>query len=271
MSFFKNIKEFIHNVTTSDHYAQYDSEDSTASPRRGNTPLIGRNSSQMSAIPYRPGMRSQLHNDSQIELRNYENGQPIRDILEIWNKIDEWLENEFPELEDDMQGGATANDLNAFEADLGISLPSSFRDSYQLHDGQVSMGKTRGLIFSYSLMDLETIAAETNIWRRVYERLEKREAGALPFGVQKSCPPGFVNEIYYDPLWVPFVKDNGGNNIALDLNPSGSGKWGQIILFGRDYDTKFVVADSFSEFLSNLADDLDNGNYEIDDDEDLNY
>lgn len=313
MSFFKNVKEFFHNVTTKDHYAQYQNDNAqhSPSPRRGNTPL--NNGSQLSfqnnasttslvahprpstssnntsnnnsntvynnsngnksnnAIPYKPGMRSQLHNDSQIELRNYENGQPIRDIEEIWESIDNWLDREFPELGDDMEGGATANDLNAFENDLGVSLPSSFRDSYQIHDGQVSMGKTRGLIFTYPLMDLETIAAETNIWRRVYERFEKKEPSVInsAFGLQKSCPPKFINEIYYDPLWIPFVKDNVGNNIAIDLNPSELGKWGQVILFGRDYNTKFVVADSFNEFLLNLSNELLNGNYEIDEDEDL--
>jgi cell wall assembly regulator SMI1 len=336
MALFRNIKEFFHNITTSDHYAQYDrplpgqgQQGIGNSPSRGNTP---RNSSQISlgrgnsnnnvstaalvgqgrasssslnlanhgngsntnlagnnngkSLPYRPGMRSQLHNDSQIELRNYENGQPIRSIAELWDHIDDWLETEFPELGDDIQGGATANDLNAFEEDLGINLPTGFRESYQIHDGQVTMGKARGLIFTYQLMDLETIAAETNIWRKVYNRFEKNDMGntqessskgaihsgtADRFGVQRSCPPGFVNEIYYDPLWIPFVKDNVGNNIALDLNPGEAGTWGQVILFGRDYDIKFVVADSFSEFLSNICTALEEDHGEVDEDEDLNY
>jgi cell wall assembly regulator SMI1 len=336
MALFRNIKEFFHNITTSDHYAQYDrplpgqgQQGIGNSPSRGNTP---RNSSQISlgrgnsnnnvstaalvgqgrasssslnlanhgngsntnlagnnngkSLPYRPGMRSQLHNDSQIELRNYENGQPIRSIAELWDHIDDWLETEFPELGDDIQGGATANDLNAFEEDLGINLPTGFRESYQIHDGQVTMGKARGLIFTYQLMDLETIAAETNIWRKVYNRFEKNDMGntqessskgaihsgtADRFGVQRSCPPGFVNELYYDPLWIPFVKDNVGNNIALDLNPGEAGTWGQVILFGRDYDIKFVVADSFSEFLSNICTALEEDHGEVDEDEDLNY
>jgi cell wall assembly regulator SMI1 len=134
-------------------------------------------------------------------------------------------------------------------------------------------------------MDLETIAAETNIWRKVYNRFEKNDMGntqessskgaihsgtADRFGVQRSCPPGFVNEIYYDPLWIPFVKDNVGNNIALDLNPGEAGTWGQVILFGRDYDIKFVVADSFSEFLSNICTALEEDHGEVDEDEDLN-
>ena len=304
MSIFRNIKEFFHNITTNDHYAQYGSNDKKGKKKSSNrsTPTGSKNGSSVSLInknnkvnstsvsdsknstssnadnsnskiPYRPGMRSQLHNDSQIELRNYENGQPQKDIVDIWEAIDDWLDREFPELADDIQGGATANDLNAFEDDLDINLPAAFRDSYQIHDGQVSMGKTRGLVFSYPLMDLESIAAETNIWRKVYEKFEKKDASVISsaFGPQSSCPPKYINEIYYDPLWIPFVKDNVGNNIAIDLNPNAAGKWGQVILFGRDYNTKFVVAESFGEFLNDICEELSAGHFEIDDDEDLNY
>ena len=44
------------------------------------------------------------------------------------------------------------------------------------------------------------------------------------------------------------------------------GQWGQIILFGRDYDTKFVVARSWAAFLALVADDLNSGKWFIDED-----
>jgi hypothetical protein len=45
------------------------------------------------------------------------------------------------------------------------------------------------------------------------------------------------------------------------------GKWGQVILCGRDYDTKFVVARSWAIFLANLADDFGTGDMIIVDEE----
>ena len=45
-----------------------------------------------------------------------------------------------------------------------------------------------------------------------------------------------------------------------------TGKWGQIILFGRDYDCKYVVARSWSAFLATFADDLNSGKWFVDED-----
>jgi hypothetical protein len=45
------------------------------------------------------------------------------------------------------------------------------------------------------------------------------------------------------------------------------GKWGQIILCGRDYDTKFVIARSWAIFLANVADDFGTGDKIIVDEE----
>jgi hypothetical protein len=52
------------------------------------------------------------------------------------------------------------------------------------------------------------------------------------------------------------ARDWGGNNVAVDLAPGPTGKWGQIIIFGRDYDCKYVVARSWSAFLAMVADDM---------------
>lgn len=62
------------------------------------------------------------------------------------------------------------------------------------------------------------------------------------------------------------ARDWGGNNICVDLAPASSGKWGQVILMGRDYDCKYVVARSWGAFLANLADDMATDKWFIDED-----
>jgi len=81
---------------------------------------------------------------------------------------------------------------------------------------------------------------------------------------QDCCPPNAVQKVYAHVGWIPLVRDWGGNNLAVDLAPGPTGKWGQIILFGRDYDTKYVVAQSWSHFLGLLADDLNSGKWFVD-------
>ncbi|GMG42352.1 unnamed protein product [Ambrosiozyma monospora] len=316
MSFLKNMQGFFHSLTTYDHYAPFDEDErpkaqpgSTLHPNSSsqsitmldNTSSVSLNqrnsSSARPSVQYRPGLRSQLTNQRDIQLNDFVDGQPpLPSIATVWERLDNWLDREFPELGDDMDEGATVNDLNAFEKDMGISLPLDIRDSYQIHDGQLSFGKTRGLVYSYPLMDLESVAAETNIWRKagrlMTEHLAKEaqreaakpvtasssSAAAKDSKVKKvdfmarqgSCPQGYIQPMYYNPNWIPIVKDNGGNNIALDLAPGPRGRYGQVILYGRDFDTKFLVANSFTEFLLTLTEDLEEGRFTIDEiDEDL--
>lgn len=82
---------------------------------------------------------------------------------------------------------------------------------------------------------------------------------------QASVPEGAVQHAYAHTAWIPLVTDYLGNNIAVDLAPGPKGKWGQVILFGREYDTKYVVAPSWAHFLMTFADDLENGHHIISD------
>jgi cell wall assembly regulator SMI1 len=83
---------------------------------------------------------------------------------------------------------------------------------------------------------------------------------------QDSQPPNAIQKVYAHPAWIPLVRDWGGNNLAVDLAPGPAGKWGQVILFGRDYDCKYVVARSWSALLAMVADDMNSGKWFVDED-----
>ncbi|AET37835.1 Smi1p Ecym_2079 [Eremothecium cymbalariae DBVPG len=78
---------------------------------------------------------------------------------------------------------------------------------------------------------------------------------------QGSIPPLAVQPVYAHPGWIPMVTDQAGNHIGVDLAPGPKGKYAQVILFGRDFDTKFVVADNWGDFLLNFVNDLEKGNW----------
>jgi len=323
----------VHSITTDDHYASYDSPYKNSSEARGsnvvggngnvdgsssrlnelnrlssyqnsssnslvgssaNSISNGRNNAQN--IGYKPGFKS---NGSDVQLQTLnQNGQPpLPTIDSLWDRIERWIEEEYPELEDYINDGVTTADLNEFENDLGCgSLPSEFRQFYKRHDGQFRGGKPTGLIMGLAILDLEGIAEEYTVWSKVAERLERQQyiiqqqqreqqkqeaeetssstatangAAQRPLNNtfianQRSIPPNAVQPYYYHKGWVPILKDHIGNQIALDLSPGPSGNWGQVIIFGRDYDTKLVVASSFQEFIFNFVSDLEAGNYQID-------
>lgn len=82
---------------------------------------------------------------------------------------------------------------------------------------------------------------------------------------QKCIPPGAIHETFAHPMWIPLVTDEIGNYVGVDLSPpsKGTGNWGQIILFGRDFDTKFKIASNWGDFLLIFANDIETGNWEI--------
>lgn len=84
---------------------------------------------------------------------------------------------------------------------------------------------------------------------------------------QTSHPPNTVQQAYTHSSWIPLARDWGGNCLAVDLAPGPAGKWGQVIIMGRDYDCKFVVSRSWAHFLAAVADDFGAGDFALEDGE----
>lgn len=212
-----------------------------------------------------------------------------------WKRIDRWAEENYPELFDQLGEGCTSNDLNELEHQLDCSLPMEVRESLQVHDGQERGGMPTGIIFGCMLLDCEEIVQEWENWKKVNldfltEPINLKPATPLKalggsssssskqpaqssqnplwrqdlLARQDSQPPNSIQKVYAHPAWIPLVRDWGGNNLAVDLAPGPAGKWGQVILFGRDYDCKYVVARSWSAFLAMFADDLNSGKWFVD-------
>ena len=235
----------------------------------------------------------------EIQMQNFQEGlPPPPPVQHSWKRIDGWAEENYTELFDQLSEGATANDVNELEHELDISLPMEVRESLQTHDGQERGGRPTGIIFGCMLLDCEEIVQEWKNWKVVNEEyLTTPHNGHLSFQPkvfngasssssnafsqqqsanplwrqqlldrQDSQPSRAIQKAYAHPSWVPLARDWGGNNLAVDLAPGPTGKWGQVIIFGRDYDCKYVVARSWATFLATVADDLNSGKVFVDED-----
>lgn len=231
----------------------------------------------------------------EIQMQNFADGAPpAPPVSHSWKKIDRWAEKNYPELWDQLGEGCTQNDINELEHELDMSLPQDVRDSLSVHDGQERGGRPTGIIFSCMLLDCEEVVQEWKNWKIVNEeyltgaRKQSYSNKGLSNGAssssasqaqngnrfwrqelldrQESQPPKAIQKAYAHPSWIPLARDWGGNNIAVDLAPGPMGKWGQVILFGRDYDCKYVIARSWAHFLANVADDLSTEKVFVDED-----
>ncbi|KAI7378881.1 putative 1,3-beta-glucan biosynthesis protein [Hortaea werneckii] len=236
----------------------------------------------------------------EIQMQNFSEGlPPPPPVSHSWERMERWLEDNYEELFENLCEGATVNDVNELEHELDCTLPQELRESIQCHDGQERGGLPTGVLFGCMLMDCEEILQEWQQWRTVNEAYLstnpndfvipqaplKAFAGSSSSAVptaqansadsrwrqelmdkQDSQPTNAVQKSYAHPAWIPVARDWGGNNIAIDLAPGPTGKWGQIILMGRDYDCKYVISRSWSAFLATVADDMESGKAFIDED-----
>lgn len=306
MGLFDGVKKFIHSVTTEDHYALYGNPYTglnaggslgaalalTAHLTDLNNSLthslMGSRNTSLSNVNisggYRPGMRSS-HTSLPQEMQTLnQNGQPPLPLMEsLWLRIELFLEEEYPELEDALNSGASTADLNEFEKDLAAGpLPIEFRQFYKTHDGQFRGGKPTGLLMGMTFLDIESIMEEYMMWAKAAQRIEKQQAAYQHqeatggegssrdqwnnsfLAHQRSFPADAVQPYYIHRGWVPLTRDLTGNVVGLDLAPGPGGVRGQVILYGRDFDTKVVVASSFQEFVFSFVLDLEAGNFQID-------
>lgn len=323
----RKLREFIYSFSTSDHYAEYDPNESSrynitlnssgaSGTAAGNTTTTsGGNLDEEMNIGL--GINGNVstasfgdYNIDDLQSSGYKEG--VSEVLLAWRHIESWAENHNPDLNATLGDPVTQNDIIHAEEDLEISFPPSVKTSMMIHDGQEdlqSMPGTSGLVYGLQLMTLDQIVTSTQWWRSVAKNLRGRTgnnnnnnsngsnskqeiinstvtsstssptpAGAfshqfpqsqfkLPYiPEQKSIPPGAIQPVYAHPSWLPLVTDNAGNNIGIDLAPGATGTYGQVIIFGRDFDTKFVIADNWGEFLLLFANDLEAGNWYLVDD-----
>ncbi|KAF7717840.1 1,3-beta-Glucan synthase [Penicillium ucsense] len=249
--------------------------------------------------PYSPGMRSfssqkrgsnETEVPSEIQMQSFHDGAPPPPpVAHSWRKIERWLEHNYEELLDNLGEGCTQNDINELEHELDCTLPLELRESLMIHDGQERGGLPTGVMFGCMLLDCEEIVQERRNWKIVNDEFLSQNgpppaavsssvagssaaAAQQPAGAwrndlldrQDSQPPGAVQRAYAHHGWIPVTRDWGGNHLAIDLAPGPAGKWGQVIIFGRDYDCKYVVARSWAAFLAMFAEDLCSGKTTVD-------
>lgn len=172
-------------------------------------------------------------------------------MKEIWQRIDTWLAENAPQVWDELQPGATDQEILRTEKALGIQFPEDVKASYRIHNGQPRDGY--GLINCWTLLSLETVVEEWMIWKELLDAGE--------FDAAKSNPTDGIREDWWNPKWIPLTYSGSGDHHCLDMDPADGGREGQIIGMWHDEPERMIEAESFREWLERFADDLEAGMY----------
>ncbi|KAJ3789856.1 hypothetical protein GGU10DRAFT_342031 [Lentinula aff. detonsa] len=187
-------------------------------------------------------------------------------LNQTWNRMRAWLSREYPELGDTLNYGILPQDLAQIELQFGFPLPAVVRESYLAVDGQEAesaAGCAEGLFFGLFLLPLEDVLEEWRFWREVDDDPNTGANTQLRDAMQ-SIPPNWIRREYSQRGWIPLVADKTGNYVGIDLNPGDSGTSGQVIVFGRDFDTKVVLFNGdgpagWARWLASFVDELESG------------
>jgi len=169
---------------------------------------------------------------------------------DLWAKLGEPLSSLecFDALK--INEGATASELADLESHLGVSLPNDVKEFLAIHNGQDDEGA--GIVFGEQILSTGGIRRCWDDWRGIDENEMNEDCAEF----MESYPEGYIKPMYTNRKWIPLTYDWGGNHIGIDYDPDEKGCVGQIIAFGRDEDTKRLIASGFSEFISKLIESL---------------
>lgn len=189
-------------------------------------------------------------------------------VVRAWDRLKHFCDENYEELRDTLNWPATQEQLAMLQHGIRQTLPQAVCEWLLCCDGQEveSLATCKdGLFFGLPFLGTDDILREWQFWRHVDKDAETGDNPQLRRHM-RSCPPGRVRQEYSHPGWIPLVADGMGNYLGVDLSPDprGDGKPGQVILFGRDFDTKMVLygcdgPEGWANFLSLFVDELEKG------------
>lgn len=182
-----------------------------------------------------------------------------------WDRIEVWLKAHAREVRKSLRPPAKPPAVQKVEAAIGLRLPPDFAASVGLHDGQNDEAES-GLfphtddVFgpepAWRLLPLAEIG---DTWGQLKGLHDSGE-----FAGQATVPAPGVRADWWCPGWVPFADNGGGDHLCLDTTPGEGGRIGQVLVFRHDSRSRPLLACSFEELLTRLADGLESERYVFD-------
>lgn len=180
------------------------------------------------------------------------------DIAAVWKRIAAWYETNTPPGTLVLSPGASEDALTAFEREIGFRLPDDLRASFALHNGS----QETFLLFHGELLSLERILRQ----RREYLQWQEQDGWGTGEEYATEGIEGPIKPVWWNPLRLPLT-DNSGDHIIADFDPADGGQPGQIIEHSHETGPSRALARTFAEWLLEIAEGLENGQYVYDETE----
>lgn len=141
---------------------------------------------------------------------------------------------------DDLNPPATDAEITTLEQQLGVTLPADYVQVLRQHNGQRGLGD--GLFDGQEFLSAQNVLAQWQIWKGLHDAGE--------FKTLHSSPVAGVRADWWNPRWIPFTHDGGGNHLCLDLDPAEGGTAGQVITVWHDSGERALAGSSFGDWCT---------------------
>ena len=171
---------------------------------------------------------------------------------ELISRLDTWMKSNRKKFYANLKPGAPPEKIDAFEKELGHTLPETLRALLLWRNGERDGGPSERFIDNYSLMSIEEIASA---WRTTKKL---KDAGE------------FDDEHAWHNEWVPFVANGGGDHLCVGLAGIGDDEEereaGQVIEYWHADSDRTVKFASIDVLFEKLLYALEHGEWSIEDD-----
>ena len=181
----------------------------------------------------------------------------ICEYFEDWD-LDDPVEEEYL---DDYQNisGASEEELQGFEERLGIRLPSDFKELYSYKNGSKYFSILPCVIdqreLPFSIMSLQEM-------ENCKKYFQNRDALLTDFPDYfsnqelENMRDSRIKPYLFNKKWLPFAQYCDSCYLMLDFDPDREGQEGQIICYIHDPDEIIYVAESLTELIEEIMDEI---------------
>ncbi len=172
-----------------------------------------------------------------------------------WTQFEAWLAEHWPEGLAGLNPPATDQEIADLEQALGVVLPPDYVACLKVHNGQRA-DFYGGMFDGQEFLSTAGVLAQWKVWKGLLGEF---------VGLTSEPGPG-IKDDWYNPAWIPFTHNGGGDHLCLDLDPAEGGTRGQIITMWHDAGERDLCAPSFAAWFSAYVDAVLQGQYVYSDD-----
>ena len=156
--------------------------------------------------------------------------------------------------------GATEEEISAFEEKFGITLPEDVKELYRYKNGSKFFSILPCVIdkrdMAFNLMSLEQVEKSKGYFQNKDALLTDFPDYFTKEDIERMKDER-IKPYLFNKKWFPFAEYCDSCYLMFDFDPGKEGKEGQIICYIHDPDEVIYAAESLTELVENIMEEIE--------------